>query len=188
MHSFPTIPPQWRAIAFDLYLAMGFHPVLAGGALRDLYAGKSELVKDLDFWPTWIGKAHRERAIQTLLDSGYTKTRACNISYKQVRISSRGIVAVDWLLDSDGQEVNLIWVDAGDTQAIIDGFDFGINQAGFECGNWTVTETFLQDHAEKTITLTRVTELPERLIERVRKMKQKYPEYSLKFALEGIEE
>lgn len=96
-------------------------------------------------------------------------------------------MAIDWLVAPNGQEVNLIWIDGADPQAILNGFDFGINQACWDGSQWTISDAFFKDHNDKTISLIRSWEVPKRLRDRVLRMQTKFPEYRLLFEVHMAE-
>lgn len=49
MIAYPKIPLSWEIFQEAISAAVGYPVILAGGCLRDLYSGRKEQVKDLDF-------------------------------------------------------------------------------------------------------------------------------------------
>ncbi|WP_338807247.1 hypothetical protein V8U11_10980 [Pseudomonas chlororaphis] len=181
MITYPKIPLSWVIFQQLLSDAVGHPVILAGGCLRDLYSGRQESVKDLDFWPEYLGSAHRKEVLAKLQELRFTGRTGCTLAYTEGNLKDRGIMAIDWLVAPNGQEVNLIWIDGADPQAILNGFDFGINQACWDGSQWTISDAFFQDHQDKTISLIRSWEVPKRLCDRIRRMQDKFPEYTLLF-------
>ncbi len=184
---FPSLPPAWVAVQVYLSTLLGQPLMLAGGALRDLYAGKPEQTKDLDFW-TDLPPAMRVLLKAVLKKQGWTPHGGCYLGYTDSKLCDRGLNAIDWWITPDGLEVNIIWVTSAHPVSLLQSFDFGINQAVYDGAKWFTTETFLSDHANKCITLIRTQETAKRLKERVDRMLAKYPDYRLEFDWESIHE
>ncbi|PTS86458.1 hypothetical protein DBR00_02565 [Pseudomonas sp. HMWF032] len=182
---FPELPSHWMALQALLRNILGHPVMLAGGALRDLYAGKLALTKDLDFWVD-LHPSNRVLLKNVLEDQGWRPAKGCVLDYTDSLLSARGIRAIDWWVTPSGHEVNLIWVQSAHPSDLIASFDFGINQAVFDGDNWFTSEEFVQDHSKKTITLIRVTESVKRLQNRIDRMLLKFPEYRLEFDWESL--
>lgn len=179
---YPLIPLAWQVLQQVVSQCCAHQVLLAGGCLRDLYADRKDQVKDLDFWPYWNGNTHRKQVIAQLERLGFKTKPGAVLAYTESNLSTRGIMAIDWLLaPGSGQEVNLIWVDAADPESVVTGFDFGLNQAAWDGKTWTISDAFFKDHRDKTISLIRDWEIPKRLRERVQRMQVKFPDYQMLF-------
>lgn len=118
---------------------------LAGGALRDVFLGRAEDVRDLDLW---VHCPDLEQAREAFLASGFYGERVRSIGTESTALGRGGdICAIDYFV-KDGQEINIIYMASPfkDVQELTDAFDFSVNQIGLEPDGLLYTsKAFLED-------------------------------------------
>ncbi|GGX91040.1 hypothetical protein GCM10007160_18140 [Litchfieldella qijiaojingensis] len=179
----PTdLPGEWVEVRNRLEHILWFctHKVfIAGGCLRDLRAGQKDQVRDVDLW-VQIDPNRLQISREYVKAYGIPLNEPSSITCYGPSAEDRGVVGIDYF-EENGIEFNLIWMGklCDSPETLIHGFDFGINQAAYDGDNFTVTDSFLEDHANQTITRVRRTDTEKRMAERAERMKAKFPGYRL---------
>lgn len=187
MHSELTskIPQEWKDIleAVQVYFPQA---VIAGGALRDLYHDKP--VKDIDiFIPVCCCEEnlYADQAFQ--LDPNF-KTIATNVYGQEGNEAMPGFrcLYVIYRLTQYSIPVELIFIQAEeDGKNVSSAFDINICQVEYN-GNWVTTSiAFCLGVETKIITSCNVNRA-DRQEGRIRRMKDKYPEYMVLIPEEDI--
>ena len=152
-------------------LVPGSHPVIGGGALRDLYHGRP--IKDVDVF------LRAEDHPAPLSHPGISLMIPPSISGYALRSDMHGVWNVREPLC--GFDVQLIVADFGDMFDLAETFDLGLSRITYEGGQYVhMTEDFLRDSLNQVFRILRSdddgqTARSERRIER---LLLKYPEFT----------
>lgn len=173
------LPELWWTLFMEI-LAVDPHAILAGGALRDAGHGKTDEVKDLDFFVSaetdlstlecWL--AAHEYTLSNSVDLGSVLTdEKTEVSVSRVFKHPQG-----------GVEVNVIWMaDGMKPSDRVSTFDFGICQIALSAFGPILTQAFHVDAVCSTFTLISCPNVENfgRSMRRFERLRAKYPKHAL---------
>jgi hypothetical protein len=189
------IPEEWQEVLDffgekgDRYLCGGHQPYIAGGSLRDLELGAD--VKDVDIWIQINGPdkgSHSELKYCLEGKDGVEITKETTISkettedereyFGELNVFSRKITDVT-KFKYKGINFDLIRLDDDeiDLENILQGFDLGICQIGYDGSYVYVTENYIRDKSCKTITILNGLMHKHGGLRHLERVAAKYPEY-----------
>lgn len=144
MSQVDKIPAEWRNLVAGLQLE-GIGAVLAGGAMRDLYCGRS--VKDVDIF---VLNNDGNAVIKIM------KTLGGDWEHKSYTPFTRGY-QLDYVIERKGPvPIQVIGAKTESTEGLLKEFDYGLCQIAWDGARVIYTQRFLTDFLNGTFTLTNV--------------------------------
>lgn len=146
------IPDEWTTMLLDLRIRDS-KAIIAGGAIRDLFCGHQP--KDLDFFtsvvPNWPNQQEAEMDYE-------------GMQYVQ------GVISYN---KQGPIPINVVIVEPIENMALLESFDFGLCQIGFDNTNILKTQAFDWDFKHSLFTLRHIDRYP-RSIRRYARINQRY--------------